>query len=205
MAKFVTIGERLSVTAPTVNKAFAARDEEPILKRAKQQLDAGAVYLDVNIGPAENDGEDIMKWAVELLQSNFDNVPLALDTSNKKAIEAGISVYNRSKGKPIVNSADAAGRIEYVDLAAANDAIVIALCNGEGIAKDNDERMMYCQTLLERGMEHGMEHQDVQRYGTEFYRRTFQQLQRYAEKHPSDHGFRTCSYGYDAGSDQRHR
>ena len=51
MAKFVTIGERLSVTAPTVNKAFAARDEEPILKRAKQQLDAGAVYLDVNIGP----------------------------------------------------------------------------------------------------------------------------------------------------------
>ena len=60
MAKFVTIGERLSVTAPTVNKAFAARDEEPILKRAKQQLDAGAVYLDVNIGPAENDGEDIM-------------------------------------------------------------------------------------------------------------------------------------------------
>ena len=61
MAKFVTIGERLSVTAPTVNKAFAARDEEPILKRAKQQLDAGAVYLDVNIGPAENDGEDIMK------------------------------------------------------------------------------------------------------------------------------------------------
>ena len=104
MAKFVTIGERLSVTAPTVNKAFAARDEEPILKRAKQQLDAGAVYLDVNIGPAENDGEDIMKWAVELLQSNFDNVPLALDTSNKKAIEAGISVYNRSKGKPIVKS-----------------------------------------------------------------------------------------------------
>ena len=167
-----------------------------------------------------------MKWAVELLQSNFDNVPLALDTSNKKAIEAGISVYNRSKGKPIVNSADAAGRIEYVDLAAANDAIVIALCNGEGIAKDNDERMMYCQTLLERGMEHGMEPtdlwfdplflvvkgmQDKQMEVLECIKmfsdmgRTFQQLQRYAEKHPSDHGFRTCSYGYDAGSDQRHR
>ena len=44
---------------------------------------------------------------------------------------------------------------------AANDAIVIALCNGEGIAKDNDERMMYCQTLLERGMEHGMEPTDL--------------------------------------------
>lgn len=161
MAKFVTIGERLSTTAPAVNKAFMERDPEPILKRAKQQLDAGAVYLDVNIGPAEGYGPDLMKWAVQLLQGEFDNVPLALDTSNKEAIEAGISVYNRSKGKPIVNSADAAGRIENIDLAAANDAIVIALCNGEGIAKDNDERMGYCQMLLERGMEHGMEAEDM--------------------------------------------
>ena len=157
MAKFVTIGERIHCISPVIREAFATRNPEPILKRAKEQLDAGATYLDVNIGPAENDGEDLMKWAVKLLQENFDNVPLALDTANRKAIEAGISVYNRSKGKPIVNSADAAGRIEYVDLAAANDAIVIALCNGEGIAKDNDERMMFMQTLMERGMEHGMD------------------------------------------------
>lgn len=161
MAKFITIGERLSTTAPAVNKAFLERDEEPILKRAKQQLDAGAVYLDVNIGPAEGYGPELMKWAVQLLQGNFDNVPLALDTANMAAIEAGISVYNREKGKPIVNSADAGSRIEYLDLAAANDAICIALCNAEGIAKDNDERMGYCQMLLERGMEHGMEAEDM--------------------------------------------
>ncbi len=161
MGKFVVIGERLSTTAPIINKAFTERDPEPILKRAKQQLDAGATYLDVNIGPAESDGEDLMKWVVTLLQSELDNVPLALDTANMKAIEAGISVYNRAKGKPIVNSADASGRIGYLDLAAANDAICIALCNGEGIAKDNDERMMYCQTLLERGLEQGMEAEDI--------------------------------------------
>ena len=43
MAKFVTIGERLSTTATcSVNKAFTERDPEPIIKRAKQQqLDAG--------------------------------------------------------------------------------------------------------------------------------------------------------------------
>ena len=144
MAKFVTIGERLSTTAPAVNKAFTERDPEPIIKRAKQQLDAGATYLDVNIGPAENDGEDLMKWAVQLLQSEFDNVPLALDTTNKKAIEAGISVYNRAKGKPIVNSADAGDRITNIDLAAANDAICIALCSSGMVAADNDERMMHC-------------------------------------------------------------
>ena len=135
MAKFVTIGERLSTTAPAVNKAFTERDPEPIIKRAKQQLDAGATYLDVNIGPAENDGEDLMKWAVQLLQSEFDNVPLALDTTNKKAIEAGISVYNRAKGKPIVNSADAGDRITNIDLAAANDAICIALCSSGGYCR----------------------------------------------------------------------
>ena len=161
MGKFVVIGERLSTTAPTINKAFTERDPEPIIKRAKQQLDAGATYLDVNIGPAESDGEDLMKWAVQLLQSEFDNVPLALDTSNKKAIEAGISVYSRAKGKPIVNSADAAGRIEYLDLAAANDAICIALCSADGIAKDNEERMKHCHNMLERGMSLGMDATDL--------------------------------------------
>ena len=161
MAKFITIGERIHCISPVIRKAMAERDPEPILKRAKEQLDAGATYLDVNIGPAENDGEDLMKWAVKLLQENFDNVPLALDTANKKAIEAGISVYNRSKGKPIVNSADAGDRIEYIDLAAANDAIVIALCSANGIASDNDERMMHCQNMLERGMSLGMESDDL--------------------------------------------
>ena len=148
-------------TAPAVNKAFTERDPEPIIKRAKQQLDAGATYLDVNIGPAENDGEDLMKWAVQLLQSEFDNVPLALDTTNQKAIEAGISVYNRAKGKPIVNSADAGDRISNIDLAAANDAICIALCSSGMVAADNDERMMHCQNMLERGMAQGMDTEDL--------------------------------------------
>ena len=161
MAKFVTIGERIHCISPVIRKAMEEMNPEPILKRAKEQLDAGATYLDVNIGPAENNGEELMKWAVTTIQDAFDNVPLALDTANKKAIEAGISVYNRSKGKPIVNSADAGGRIENIDLAAANDAIVIALCSAEGIAADNDERMMHCQNMLERGMMLGMDPQDL--------------------------------------------
>ena len=88
MAKFITIGERIHCISPVIRKAMAERDPAPILQRAKEQLDAGATYLDVNIGPAENDGEELMQWAVKLLQENFDNVPLALDTANMKAIEA---------------------------------------------------------------------------------------------------------------------
>ena len=161
MAKFVTIGERISVTAPAIRRAFAERDPEPILKRCDEQLKAGANYIDVNIGPAEADGEEVMQWAVKLLQENFNNVPLALDTANKKAIEAGIRGYNRTNGKPIVNSADAGSRISNIDLAAANDAIVIALCSADGIAKDNDERMHHCHTMLDRGMALGMEAEDL--------------------------------------------
>ena len=161
MAKFITIGERIHCISPVIRKAMAERDPAPILQRAKEQLDAGATYLDVNIGPAENDGEELMQWAVRLLQENFDNVPLALDTANMKAIEAGIQVYNRQKGKPIVNSADAGDRIDRIDLAAANDAIVIALCSANGIASDNEERMAHCQNMLERGLGLGMEAEDM--------------------------------------------
>ena len=159
--KFVTIGERIHCISPVIREAMATFNPEPILKRAAEQIAAGATYLDVNIGPAESNGPELMTWAVRLLQENFNNVPLALDTANKKAIEAGIAVYNRTNGKPIVNSADAGSRISNIDLAAANDAIVIALCSADGIAKDNDERMTHCHHMLDRGMSLGMEADDL--------------------------------------------
>ena len=159
--KFVTIGERIHCISPVIREAMNTMNPEPILKRAAEQIAAGATYLDVNIGPAESNGPELMTWAVKLLQENFNNVPLALDTANKKAIEAGIAVYNRTNGKPIVNSADAGSRISNIDLAAANDAIVIALCSADGIAKDNDERMTHCHHMLDRGMALGMEADDL--------------------------------------------
>jgi len=159
--QFVTIGERIHCIAPAIRKAMDERDPAPILERAAAQIKAGATYLDVNIGPAEKDGPERMMWAVKLLQENFNNVPLALDTANMKAIEAGIKVYNRQNGKPIVNSADAGSRIGYIDLAAANDAICIALCSADGIAKDNAEREMHCDNMLERGLALGMTSDDL--------------------------------------------
>ena len=159
--KFVTIGERIHCISPVIREAMNTMNPEPILKRAAEQIKAGATYLDVNIGPAESNGPELMTWAVKLLQENFNNVPLALDTANKRAIEAGIKVYNRTNGKPIVNSADAGSRISYIDRAAANDAICVALCSADGIAKDNEERMMHCHHMLERGLSLGMEATDL--------------------------------------------
>lgn len=161
MEKFMIIGERIHCISPEIRKALAERDPEPILRRAKAQLDAGAHYIDFNIGPAERDGEEIMTWGVQMLQSELNNVPLALDTANRKAIEAGLKVYNREHAKPIVNSADAGGRLDMIDLAAEYEAKVIALCAKDGIPKDNDERMAYCQEMLEKGLMLGMDPTDM--------------------------------------------
>jgi 5-methyltetrahydrofolate corrinoid/iron sulfur protein methyltransferase len=157
MAKFVMIGENIHCIAPKIKAAMDARDEGPILERAKQQLDAGATYLDFNIGPKRKGSQGLMAWGVQLLQSQFDNVPIALDTADIDEIESGIKVYNRSKGKPIVNSADAGDRIKYVDVAAHNDAIVLALCSKGGVPSGVEERQAFCMQLLEYGMNAGME------------------------------------------------
>jgi len=42
-----------------------------------------------------------MEWVVKTVQEVVDDVPLALDTSNIEAIEAGLAVC---KGKPLINS-----------------------------------------------------------------------------------------------------
>ena len=168
MEKFMIIGERIHCIAPPIRKAIAERDPEPILKRAIEQLDAGAHVIDFNIGPAERDGAEIMEWGVQLLQSKLNNVPLALDTANVAALEAGLKVYDRTHGKPIINSADAGvkvydrthakpiinsadagSRFDLLDLAAEYEAKVIGLCAKEGIPADNEQRMGFCTELIE--------------------------------------------------------
>ena len=126
MAKFITIGERIHCISPVIRKAMAERDPAPILQRAKEQLDAGATYLDVNIGPAENDGEELMQWAVKLLQENFDNVPLALDTANMKAIEAAQFIESIITGKQVAPSAADAWCAAEVD-----EAVVASAADGQ--------------------------------------------------------------------------
>jgi 5-methyltetrahydrofolate corrinoid/iron sulfur protein methyltransferase len=161
MARLDIIGERIHCIAPSIRKAFDEMNPEPILQRAHEQIDAGATYIDVNIGPAESNGPQLMKWAVELIQKDCDNIPLALDTANMAAIEAGIEVYNDSKGKPIVNSADAGPRLKYIDLAAKNNALCIVLCSNESVPAGVDEILGYCQETLEHGMMLGMEPTDM--------------------------------------------
>ena len=155
--KFIIIGERIHVISPEIREALASRDAAPIIARGKAQLEAGADYLDVNIGPAERDGEEIMRWIVPELQGALGNAPLVLDTANKKAIRAGLEAYNPEKGRAIVNSADAGERLDNIDLAAEFGAIAIGLLMKKGVPANNDERNEYLEAMLERSMEAGMD------------------------------------------------
>ncbi|MDR2536360.1 MAG: dihydropteroate synthase, partial [Treponema sp.] len=161
MGKFVMIGENIHCIAPSIKKAMDERDPKPILERAEKQLKVGATYLDFNMGPKRKGSEGLMSWGIQLLQSHFDNVPIALDTADIDEIESGIKVYNRSKGKPIVNSADAGERKKYLDVAADNDAIVFALCSKEGVPGDNTEREQYMQEMLEHWLGRGQDPADI--------------------------------------------
>lgn len=161
MARFLTIGERIHVISSVIRKALQERDPEPIIARAREQIEAGAHYLDVNIGPAEKDGEELMPWVVKLLQSEFPNTPLCLDTANTKAIEAGLKVYDPKPGKAIINSADAGSRIGMLEVAAEYGAMVIGLCAKEGIPRDNEERIAYCTEILDKAIAVGLNPEDI--------------------------------------------
>ena len=90
MERFICIGEKIHVIAPSIRKALEDKDPAPILDRARAQIAAGAHYIDANIGPAESNGPELMEWIVKVLLEDNPNVPLALDTANAKAIEAGL-------------------------------------------------------------------------------------------------------------------
>ncbi|GAG74317.1 unnamed protein product, partial [marine sediment metagenome] len=96
----LVVGENISVVSKVVGDAVKDRNAEPIIKMAKEQKDAGADYIDVNIGPATKKGEELMQWIVKSIQDKV-NTPLALDTKNISAIEAGLEVH---KGTAMINS-----------------------------------------------------------------------------------------------------
>src|SRR5256884_9022177 len=95
------IGERINPTGRKILAAeMAAGNFSRVEAAALAQVAAGAHMLDVNAGIPLADEPAILAKAVQLVQSITD-VPLSIDSSIVKALQAGLAVY---KGKPLVNS-----------------------------------------------------------------------------------------------------
>ncbi|MBC8412266.1 MAG: dihydropteroate synthase [Nitrospira sp.] len=153
----IIIGEKISVIAKKVREAMDARDPKPIQDLAMEQWKAGAHFIDVNIGPAEDKGEDLMKWMVEIIQEKV-QAPLCLDTTNASALEAGLKVHNNEWGKALINStSNDPERFGMLELAAKYESEIIALTVGKGgLPADSEERCGIAAEIMGRAMEFGV-------------------------------------------------
>jgi 5-methyltetrahydrofolate corrinoid/iron sulfur protein methyltransferase len=147
------IGENIHIISPRVKEAFEQQDIKFFQDLAVKQVEAGANALDLNIGPQKKAGHEIMPWLVKGVQAVVD-VPLALDTTNLAAVEAGLKV---AKNQCIINSTSAEEeRLEVVPpLAKQYQAKLIALTMGKaGIPVSAEERVnIALEKLIPRAIE----------------------------------------------------
>ena len=154
------IGENISITAKAVGEAIRERDPKPIVDLAKAQKEAGANYIDVNIGPATKKGEELMQWMVKIIQDGT-GLPLALDTKNISAIEAGLEIH---EGAAMINSVT--GDQDKLDalmpLAGKYNAKIIGIAlTDKGVPPDVDSRLEIVMNIVSSAMAHGVSLEDL--------------------------------------------
>jgi 5-methyltetrahydrofolate--homocysteine methyltransferase len=101
---FVNVGERTNITGSArFRNLIKAGDYPTALTVARQQVEAGAQVIDVNMDEGMIDGVEAMDRFTKLIAAEPDisRVPLMIDSSKWDVIEAGLKT---TQGKPIVNS-----------------------------------------------------------------------------------------------------
>lgn len=157
----VIIGERINPTGkPKLKQALKERDMAYILNMAASQEENGADILDVNVGLPGLDETAVMTETVRELQSVTD-LPLQIDTSDIKAMEQAMRIYN---GKPMVNSVN--GKKAVMDavfpLVRRYGGVVVALCLDEnGIPETADGRLAVAKKIYETAASYGIDKKDI--------------------------------------------
>jgi len=101
---FVNIGERTNVTGSAKFRKLVAEGDYPAaLSVARQQVEAGAQVIDVNMDEGLLDSKAAMVTFLNLIAAEPDiaRVPVMIDSSKWEVIEAGLKCV---QGKAIVNS-----------------------------------------------------------------------------------------------------
>ncbi|MCG3170352.1 MAG: Methionine synthase [Pseudomonadales bacterium] len=101
---FVNVGERTNVTGSArFARLVREGDFSAALEVARQQVEAGAQIIDVNMDEAMLDSRAAMVRFLELVAAEPDicRVPVMIDSSKWEVIEAGLRVV---QGRPVVNS-----------------------------------------------------------------------------------------------------
>ncbi len=101
---FINVGERTNVTGSAkFRKLVVDGDYTAALDVARQQVEAGAAIIDINMDEGLLDGAVAMRTFLNLIAAEPDiaRVPVMIDSSKWEVIEAGLKCV---QGKPIVNS-----------------------------------------------------------------------------------------------------
>lgn len=157
----ILIGERLNPTGKKrFKQALIDKDIDYILKEGLKQVDAGVQVLDVNVGIPDIDEPSLLTDVVKELQA-VTNVPLQIDTTDIKAMENALRVYN---GKAMVNSVN--GKEEVMDaifpLVAKYGGFVVALTIDEsGIPDTTEERIAIARKIINRAAQYGIKKSDL--------------------------------------------
>ncbi|MFO1113731.1 MAG: dihydropteroate synthase [Rhodospirillales bacterium] len=104
MRSFINIGERTNVTGSAkFRKLIMAGDYAAAVQIARDQVEAGALIIDVNMDEAMLDSRAAMVRFLNLIAAEPDiaRVPVMVDSSKWEVIEAGLKCL---QGKGIVNS-----------------------------------------------------------------------------------------------------
>jgi 5-methyltetrahydrofolate corrinoid/iron sulfur protein methyltransferase len=160
---FKVIAENINVMSKSIGPAMKNRDAKPIQELAVRLTEAGADYLDVNLGPARKKGDELMQFVVGAVQEVSD-LPLYLDTMNVDAMEAGLKVYKNKGGKAVINSIMARpDRMEkLMPFTKKYDAGMVALLWGpEGIPRDENERGILASEIVYPAQEAGIAGEDI--------------------------------------------
>ena len=134
------IGENIHIISKVISEAVKGRDAAVIQKLAKAQSEAGADYLDINMGPARQDPGGVASWLVNTVQAVTD-LPLSIDTMNSVATEAALKLCKR---RALINSASgkADSKAQMMPLAVAYDTeIILSVITDAGCPPDVDSRV----------------------------------------------------------------
>lgn len=156
----ILIGESINIMSKTLGPAMRERDAGPIQEMAKAEIEAGADYLDLNIGPARKLGDELMEWVVNAVQEVAD-LPLSLDTTNPVAMEAGLKVCKR---KALINSISLQPdrlEAELPLVSKYNSGMIGLLWGKEGMPRDANERCMHTVDLVYKANELGIPNEDI--------------------------------------------
>jgi 5-methyltetrahydrofolate corrinoid/iron sulfur protein methyltransferase len=151
------IADNLRITQKAIEIAVAKKDSLPLQAMAKLCEMAGAEGIDINSGPLYRNPESLMAFMVEAVQE-ITGLPLILDTSNPKALKAGLlacKTHVTLNGLSLEPS-----KLEHIlPLAVAYQTdIVCYLLHPNGhVPQDSTERLNIAVSLYQKCLDVGVE------------------------------------------------